>query len=148
MRWRLILPGLALCAGAPAGACEEGPLKIFYGAGSARLSAEESGQVEDMAFMAGRYGFVRLSGHTDTAGPAEANLRLSRRRVDAVRDVLIAAGLPPRRILAESFGESRSITALDDGRSAPRHRYVLIEILTPEEAAKGRGGKAKTSCNG
>lgn len=145
-RW--ILPCLALCAVTPAGACEEGPLKIFYAAGSARLSAKDVGDVENMAFIAGRYGFVRLTAHTDTAGPAEANLRLARRRVAGVRGALVAAGIAPRRILAESFGESRSITALDDGRSAREHRYVLIEILTPEEAAKGRGGKAKTSCNG
>ena len=148
MTWRWILPGLALCAATPAGACEEGPLKIFYTTGSARLSRQDRRDVENMAFLAGRHGFVRLTAHTDTAGSAEANSRLARRRLAGVRDALVAAGIAPRRILAESFGESRSITALDDGRSAREHRYVLIEILTPQEAAKGRGGKAKTSCNG
>ncbi|HEX8222485.1 MAG TPA: OmpA family protein [Allosphingosinicella sp.] len=143
-----LFPALALIAATPAVACESGPLKIFYAPGSARLSASELGEVEDMAFKAGRHGFVRLAGHSDTAGPAQANLRLSDRRVKGVRDALVAAGIAPRRILAESFGESRSIAALDDGRAEREHRYVLIEILTPGEAAKGRGGRARRGCNG
>ncbi|HYE28851.1 MAG TPA: hypothetical protein VEA61_11565 [Allosphingosinicella sp.] len=77
-----------------------------------------------------------------------ANMRLTRQRVAGVRAALVAAGIAPPRIIAESFGESRSITALDYGRLDPEHRYVLVKILSPREARKCRAGKARTNCGG
>jgi len=43
---------------------------------------------------------IRIEGYADRSGLAPSNLTLSRRRVDAVRDILIARGISPRRIIA------------------------------------------------
>lgn len=143
-----LLPALTLTAATPAAACDTGPMQIFYAPNSLRLSEGDLGMLDYMRFVAGENGFIRLTGHTDTAGPAEANMLVSRRRVEGARAYLVRKGMPPARILTESFGESRSITALDDGQADDRHRYVLIELMSPAEARKGRAGRAKTTCGG
>src|SRR5688572_4803047 len=125
LRW-LLLP-LAACAAVPAGACDTGPQRIYFEPGSARLFDPERGVLADMLAMARNRGFIRLRGHSDTSGPAEASLRLSRQRVEAARDYLIGLGVKPGRILTEAYGESRAITALDDGRADREHRFVQIE---------------------
>ncbi|HYI41167.1 MAG TPA: OmpA family protein [Allosphingosinicella sp.] len=146
LRW-LSIP-LALCPAVPGQACDTGPFRVHFESGSVRLSESDRGVLDYMRTVAQEDGYIRLSGHTDTAGPAEENLRLARRRVEGSRDMLIGLGMPPSRILTESFGESRSITALDDSTPSSRHRYVLVELLSAAEARKGRSGRAKTSCGG
>ena len=146
LRWLLLT--LAGCAAVPAPACDAGPRRIYFEPGSARLFDGERGVLGEMLAMAQNRGFIRLSGHADTAGPAETNLRLSRQRVEAARDYLIVLGVKPERILTEAYGESRSITALDDGRSDREHRFVQIELLSAAEARKGRAGRASTTCGG
>jgi outer membrane protein OmpA-like peptidoglycan-associated protein len=146
LRW-LLLP-LAAWAAVPVQACDAGPQRIYFEPGSALLFEPERAVLAQMLAMAQNRGFIRLSGHSDTSGPAEANLRLSRQRVEAARDVLIGLGVKPDRILTEAYGESRSITALDDGQSAREHRFVQIELLSAAEARKGRVGRAKSSCGG
>ncbi len=129
-------------------ACDTGPFRIYYDTGSAELSEADRSVLDYMTTVAREDGYIRLNGHTDTAGRAEENLRLARRRVEGARDVLIGLGMPPSRILTESFGESRSSTALDDDQSAREHRFVQIELLSTAEARKGRIGRAKASCGG
>lgn len=146
LRWLSF--ALGLCAAVPAQACDTGPFRLHYDSGSVQISEADRGVLDYMREVAQEDGYIRLSGHTDTAGPAEENLRLARRRVESARAILLGLGLPPSRILTESFGESRSITALDDSTPSSRHRYVLVELLSPAEARKGRIGRAKTGCGG
>ena len=50
---------------------------------------------------------VTVSGFADPSGSEQYNLALSRRRADAVRNVLVARfGLPPARLRAVGYGES------------------------------------------
>jgi hypothetical protein len=133
---------------APAQACMTEPLPIYYHSGSARLSGQDRGLLEAMKFMAGTDDFIRLSGHADTAGPAEENRRLTGRRVQGARDYLVSIGMPAGRIITQSFGESHSGTALEDGSPSWRHRYVLIEIVSAAEARRGKAGSPRTTCGG
>lgn len=96
--------------------------------------------------MARGDGVIRLSGHKDTVGPRDENLPLARRRVEGAKAFLVSFGMPPGRILAESFGERSAITAIDDSSPSWRHRFVPVELLSPAEARKGRSGRAKRSC--
>lgn len=140
---------IAACASlAPAQACDTSPYRIHYHPGSVRLSDYDRSMLEGTMIMAQETSFIRLSGHTDTAGTAEENRQLAKRRVEGARDFLIGMGMPAGRILTESFGESRSITALDDSSPSWRHRYILVELLSPAEARKGRSGRAKMTCGG
>ncbi|GHA85741.1 OmpA family protein [Cognatilysobacter bugurensis] len=69
---------------------------------------------------------VRIEGHTDSQGAADANRRLSQRRADAVRDVLVAAGVPARQI--EAVGQGAAAPVADNATAAGRGRNRRVEI--------------------
>jgi OOP family OmpA-OmpF porin len=63
---------------------------------------------------------VRISGHTDSVGTQVANMRLSQRRANAVRQVLVDAGVNPAMLSAKGYGSSHSLASKNgttEGRS-------------------------------
>lgn len=70
---------------------------------------------------------VRIEGHTDGQGEAATNLALSQQRAGAVRDALVAAGVPKARIQAVGRGESDPLA--DDGSAEGRARNRRVEII-------------------
>jgi len=59
---------------------------------------------------------VRLEGHTDERGTREYNLALGERRANAVRDYMVANGVPSYRIESISYGEENP-TAFGSGEA-------------------------------
>jgi outer membrane protein OmpA-like peptidoglycan-associated protein len=79
-----------------------------------------------------------IEGHTDNAGTAAANLRLSQARAAAVRDRLIRMfGIAADRLTATGFGDARPIASnsTEGGREQNR-RVELVKILSPAPGAK------------
>lgn len=73
---------------------------------------------------------IVIEGHTDSYGSDEANLALSRRRAEAVSAFLSTElGMPPFRLSAVGYGETRPIANNDtpQGRERNRRIDVLIE---------------------
>ena len=71
---------------------------------------------------------VHIEGHTDSLGPDPYNQRLSQKRAESVKLYLVQHFvLPPERILAEGYGESRPIAPNDtpEGRSQNRRVQVV-----------------------
>ena len=67
-----------------------------------------------------------VEGHTDSIGEDDYNQRLSERRANAVRDVLINKfGLPPSRISAVGYGEARPIATNDTVEGRAENRRVV-----------------------
>lgn len=58
------------------------------------------------AMIADRSIRALIQGHTDSKGPAEYNVNLSKRRARAARNYLIAKGISSQRITVKVFGES------------------------------------------
>jgi outer membrane protein OmpA-like peptidoglycan-associated protein len=77
-------------------------------------------------------GNIRIAGHTCDLGPAAYNLRLSQRRAAAVRDHLVAQGLPADRLLAEGLGETAPRFP-NTRETRPKNRRVDIEFVTFED---------------
>jgi outer membrane protein OmpA-like peptidoglycan-associated protein len=75
---------------------------------------------------------IRLSGHTDRAGAAAPNLRLSRRRAENVRRYLVSRGVPEARIMIEAFGETRPLVQTADGVREPQNSRVEFEFVRPD----------------
>jgi len=75
-------------------------------------------------------------GNTDSIGTEAYNMRLSQRRADAVRAVLIQNGISPRQIETRAMGESHPVAtnATDEGRAA--NRRVEIEVYAAPKKEK------------
>jgi len=65
---------------------------------------------------------VEIGGHTDSTGPRELNLRLSRARARSVRQYLLARGIQPSRLSAAGYGPDRPIgdNTTEEGRAQNR----------------------------
>ena len=74
---------------------------------------------------------VRVVGHTDDVGSAEANRVVSQRRADAVRDFLLAQGVPPDRIQAIGRGSREPLLSGRDAAARTKNRRIEIELYTP-----------------
>ena len=73
-----------------------------------------------------------IVGHTDSVGPEDYNLDLSLRRAEAVRDALVAYGVPPERLSVEGRGEAepRASNATEAGRQLNRRVEILVSPAT------------------
>lgn len=75
-------------------------------------------------------GVLRIEGHTDNVGRPGYNSVLSRERAEAVREALIARGVPADRLVAQGFGSNQPIAnnRTDEGRA--RNRRIEIHPVT------------------
>jgi outer membrane protein OmpA-like peptidoglycan-associated protein len=100
-----------------------------FASGQASLTGAAATSVKALAtyLLAGPQVSVRVEGHTDNQGAAAANLALSQRRADAVRDALVAAGLPRARAQAVGRGHLQPVT--DNASAAGRAKNRRVEIV-------------------
>lgn len=75
-------------------------------------------------------GKVYIDGYTDSTGPDEYNMTLSKKRADSVKDALIKDGVDPELLETRGFGKSdpKCTNETREGRACNR-RVVIIERL-------------------
>jgi OOP family OmpA-OmpF porin len=80
-------------------------------------------------FNANKSTAVSVTGHTDRAGSDAYNEKLSERRADAVREALIAGGIPAEAITTAWKGESENAVPTEDGvkEQANRRAEIIIQ---------------------
>ena len=101
--------------------------RIVFVTGSARLDQKGTKLLNRLAAIAVRclnssVIALEISGHTDSVGNDENNLKLSRERADAVREALLRRGVRADAMKASGYGESEPIATNDtaDGRAQNR----------------------------
>ncbi len=67
-----------------------------------------------------------IEGHTDSRGSSLYNLDLSERRAIAIRNILIAKGVPPERLTAVGRGEDFPIADGDTEEDYQKNRRVVF----------------------
>ncbi|MFA0961852.1 OmpA family protein [Roseivirga sp. BDSF3-8] len=72
---------------------------------------------------------IQLEGHTDYRGGHKANLKLSQKRVDAVRDYLVSKGVSKNRIKTKAFGGSQPLTRENTEEARRLNRRVEVRII-------------------
>ncbi len=72
---------------------------------------------------------VEIRGHTDDVGSAAQNVRLSKRRADAIRAVLIKAGVAPTRLITSGYGPTRPVATNKTPAGREQNRRVEFLIL-------------------
>jgi len=99
-----------------------------FASGKANLTATGQASLQRLADKIGN-GSIRVEGHTDSQGSEAANLTLSRQRAEAVRQVLVANGVPAGRIRAIGRGEADPVAdnASETGRARNRRVEIIVE---------------------
>ncbi len=72
---------------------------------------------------------IQLEGHTDNQGSAEANLKLSQDRVDAVKKYLSSKGIAKDRITTKAFGGTQPLSTEKTEEARALNRRVELRVL-------------------
>lgn len=106
---------------------------IRFRSGSAELLPSSRSILDEIADVLRRVPdlSIRVEGHTDDSGDAEANLALSQRRAEEVVRYLVAQGVAEAQLTPFGFGETRPVAdnATPEGRQANRR----IEFRVSQE---------------
>lgn len=105
---------------------------MYFDYGSVELSAQARSKVREAASVA-QGARVGLTGHTDTAGDAQANLLLSKRRAEAVKRALVESGLDSERIRTFGRGSEQLMIRTAQGVREPQNRRVEFAIVSPHD---------------
>jgi len=103
---------------------------LFFRFDSEELTEESRKIVQDVlrSVKAQPAPEVIVIGHTDTTGSDSSNFELGRRRANAVRALLIKAGLSAAAIDARSHGEMELLVQTANGVFEPKNRRVEITV--------------------
>lgn len=104
--------------------------RVFFAYDHSDLSPEAQQILQRQAEWLRRYPnvTVTIEGHTDERGTREYNLSLGERRADAVKNVLIALGIPAARISTISYGKERPEVPHSDEQSLAQNRRAVTTV--------------------
>ncbi len=71
---------------------------------------------------------ISVNGHTDRSGDEAYNMRLSIRRAEKIRDMLVERGVSGEYISVDSHGEGNPVVPTEDGVAEPQNRRVEIVV--------------------
>jgi len=103
---------------------------------------------------------VEISGHTSDEGKRDFNMKLSRKRAEAVKLFLVSAGIDESRIGTVGYGPDKPIADNDTKEGKEKNRRIEFRLLgteekvqtqpepedinpAPDRESKGKGGKGK-----
>lgn len=131
-------PGAAAAPQSAAQACDRSLAstlageQIEFASGSAAIATRSGPLLDRLASQVRACpGIVRIDGHTDPVGRGSFNRALSASRATAVRDALIARGVPAQKLRTRAFGARWPIA--DNHTESGRARNRRIEFHTVSE---------------
>ena len=106
---------------------------VSFGTGSARLQPGSYVELDSIAkvLVSNPTLRVEIGGHTDNAGSPADNQHLSTLRAEAVRNYLVAKGVPFQQVVARGYGATMPRTPDTSPRGRALNRRVEIRPLPP-----------------
>jgi peptidoglycan-associated lipoprotein len=104
--------------------------RVFFEFDRSDISSEAQQILERQASWLQHYPnvSVTIEGHCDERGTREYNLALGERRAAAVKNVLVAAGIPTSRISTISYGKERPIVPGSDEEAWAQNRVAITTV--------------------
>lgn len=106
---------------------------IEFDSGSSALKQNPDPLLDEIAGIAATCKDVdiEIAGHTDSAGNADSNQKLSAARASTVRNYLLAKGLPEDQLTATGYGETRPIDPSDTEFARAKNRRIEFTVSAP-----------------
>jgi OOP family OmpA-OmpF porin len=104
---------------------------INFATGSAEIPAGSASLLQDAAakiqqLPAGTV--IEIAGYTDNVGDPQANVALSQRRADAVRNALIQAGVNSSSLVCKGYGENNPVSTNSTMEGRFRNRRIEYRV--------------------
>jgi OOP family OmpA-OmpF porin len=104
---------------------------LNFETGSTQLTPDSVPTVESLVVILKAYPavVVRLEGHTDSAGDAAANKKLSLDRAIVVKEIMIKGGIADARIGTDGYGQEKPVAPneTEEGRAKNRRTELVVE---------------------
>jgi OmpA-OmpF porin, OOP family len=104
---------------------------LNFETGSTKLTPESAPTVDSLVVILKAYPAVavRLEGHTDSTGDADANKKLSLDRAIVVKEIMIKGGIPDGRIGTDGYGQEKPVAPneTEEGRAKNRRTELVVE---------------------
>jgi peptidoglycan-associated lipoprotein len=103
---------------------------VYFAFDSAALDSDSKTKMRSNAdfLKANQSVDIQIEGHCDERGSRQYNLALGERRAKAVRDQLVALGVPARRISTVSYGSERPQVEGNDESAWSRNRRANFVV--------------------
>src|ERR1700674_1445403 len=104
--------------------------RVFFAYDRSDISSEAQQILQRQSGWLKRYPnvSVTIEGHTDERGTREYNLALGERRAQAVKNVLVALGVPAARVSTISYGKERPIVVGSDEAGYAQNRVGITTV--------------------
>lgn len=105
---------------------------IFFDFDKATLRPESTNELQRLTKLLNDVPTLKIeiSGHTDSKGANDYNLKLSDNRAKAVVDYLINAGIPSSRLTYKGYGEEQPISTNDTDAGRQLNRRTEFKIIS------------------
>jgi len=104
---------------------------IFYETNSFELKNESLIEINKLRdfLLKNKTIRIELSGHTDNVGTDSYNQKLSEKRADSVRDLLIKQGIFPERITSRGYGKTQPVASNENEEGRSQNRRTEFKII-------------------
>jgi outer membrane protein OmpA-like peptidoglycan-associated protein len=108
---------------------------VWFALNSSKLSKTAQSTLDNVneVFTKLQDAKLYLSGHACSLGADEPNMKLSQRRVNAVKDYLVKKGINADLITTEAFGETKPAFPNDNEKNRSKNRRVEIKANYKEK---------------
>lgn len=115
--------------------------QVYFDSNKADIDDRGQMIVKKVAYVVANTNSSRVTviGKTDRAGDAAANMALSQKRADQVRDALIVAGVPASSIDTSWTGETKQEVSTINDMVEKRNRVVDITVVKAQGTAYRQG---------
>lgn len=103
---------------------------ILFETGQAQLKPQAKANLKEMATIMKKYpeNILTVKGYTDSTGSAAINQELSKKRAEAVKQELLAHGLPADTVSMEGLGPANPVADNKTADGRKQNRRVEIEV--------------------
>ncbi|MBV8187454.1 MAG: OmpA family protein [Alphaproteobacteria bacterium] len=103
---------------------------VFFGLNSTKIDPDAAATITEAANVAKGMPSAKVTvvGFTDTTGPVAYNQQLSVKRANAVRDGLIANGVPAQQVNIVGEGEAGLLVPTAQQVNQAKNRRVAIHV--------------------
>jgi len=105
--------------------------RVTFETGKATLQPSSQEQLKDIAKMLSAFPSAKIiiAGHTDSAGNARTNKRISEARAESVLRKLTHMGVEASRLEAKGYGGDRPVASNDTGEGRARNRRISLGVI-------------------
>lgn len=111
---------------------------LLFEVDQSSLSAASKANLDELAKTLNKYEDteILIEGHTDSSGPDDHNMTLSKQRAESVSRYLLANGVRPGRLSTVGYGEAQPLADNSTAAGMAQNRRVEVAIYANKKMKK------------